>query len=285
MADLLSELNEVPEISMNISLAGINLFQSGLETTLLAKTSGAIPGLQDWNSPNYLPRRKMIQDINEAQYQHIFERAFSSQNKNAIETAETYRFALENTEPLETSFNPANALSLQLKDVAEGIAARGELGKCRQTFFVMSSGWDHHSSLDPHPTMLALLDQAVGEFQNAMEELNLSDKVTLFTASDFGRTLTPNSGGSDHGWGGNQFVVGGGVNGGKVYGSYPDLTLGSALDMGRARLIPTTSVDQYFADLALWMGVSSQNIASVLPNLYRFHDVINSGPPLGLFTD
>ena len=96
-------------------------------------------------------------------------------------------------------------------------------------------------------------------------------------------TLSPNGGGSDHAWGGNQFIVGGAVEGGKVHGIYPELALGNNLDVGRGRMIPTTSVDEYLADLALWMGVSPQNISSVLPNLSRFHSVVDSGAPIGLF--
>jgi uncharacterized protein (DUF1501 family) len=130
--------------------------------------------------------------------------------------------------------------------------------------------------------MLQQLSQAVGEFQTEMNAMGISDKVTLFSASDFGRTLSPNGGGSDHAWGGNQLVVGGAVNGKKIFGEYPELALGSALDSGRGRLVPTTSVDEYFAELALWMGVSKSNLPLVLPNLDRFYDLTSPQAPLGL---
>jgi len=132
--------------------------------------------------------------------------------------------------------------------------------------------------------MMATVSQAIGEFQTAMVELGVEDQVTTFSASDFGRTLSPNGSGTDHGWGGNQFVVGGAVDGGKIYGEYPELALGNILDTGRGRLIPTTSVDEYAADLALWMGVPSSDLHLVLPNLDRFHDVIVDGVPLGLMS-
>ncbi|MDB4321261.1 DUF1501 domain-containing protein, partial [Akkermansiaceae bacterium] len=164
MADMLDDLNEVSRISMNISLAGINLYQSGVQTTVLSKASGTIPGITDWSRPGYLPRRKVTSDMMEAQYQSIFERAFAAQMKDAIGASEDYRSALESTAPLEAIFTTDNSLSMQLKDVAEGIAAHENLGKCRQTFFVMAGGWDHHASLDPHPEMLAMLDKAIGEF-------------------------------------------------------------------------------------------------------------------------
>ena len=96
------------------------------------------------------------------------------------------------------------------------------------------------------------------------------------------QTITPNSNdGSDHAWGGNQIVVGGAVNGGQFYGQYPELALGSSLDTGRGRFVPTTSVDEYVAELALWMGVSPSNLSLVLPNIGEFHNVVENGPPLG----
>ncbi|MDB4652765.1 DUF1501 domain-containing protein, partial [Akkermansiaceae bacterium] len=162
------------------------------------------------------------------------------------------------------------------------ISARGPLAKKRQTFFVELGGWDHHNGLEDHPAMLGQVSEAIGQFHQAMVELGLEDQVTLFTASDFGRTLTPNGNGTDHAWGGNQFVVGGCVDGGKFFGEYPSLDPGNNLDMGRGRFIPTTSVDQYVADLALWMGVSPTNVRDlVLPNLSNFHDVVADGAPLG----
>jgi uncharacterized protein (DUF1501 family) len=94
--------------------------------------------------------------------------------------------------------------------------------------------------------------------------------VTTFTASDFGRTYTPNAGGTDHGWGNLQFVMGGAVQGGDIYGRMPSLVLGADDDTGRGRWIPTTSVDEYNATLATWFGVSAANLPVVLPNIGRF---------------
>ena len=78
----------------------------------------------------------------------------------------------------------------------------------------------------------------------------MENSVTLFTHSDFGRTLTSNGDGADHAWGGVQYVVGGAVRGQNVYGEYPLLQIGSAQDVGGGRFIPTTSADQYAATLA-----------------------------------
>jgi uncharacterized protein (DUF1501 family) len=121
--------------------------------------------------------------------------------------------------------------------------------------------------------MLADVSACLGAFNAALVELGAQNDVTLFTASDFGRTLTSNGAGSDHAWGGNHIVMGGGVNGQRIFGQYPDLFEDNALDTGRGRLIPTTSVDEYFADLALWLGVDKTNLPLVLPNIERFYNL------------
>jgi len=280
MADLLRQLNENEVVSMNISVAGINLFQSGEAVAALSVGDAGPTELLNWNSASFLSRRTAMESMLEAEYQNAFQRTFTAMKRQAIEASASYKSALDATPALQTPFTESNGLARQLRMVARTIAARGPLGKRRQTFFVLMGGWDLHTGMNQHGGLLGTVDRAVAEFQNAMVELDLEDQVTLFSASDFGRTLSPNGGGTDHAWGGNQFVVGGAVNGGQIYGAYPELSLGSALDTGRGRLIPTTSVDEYFAELALWMGVSPSNLPLVLPNLSRFHDPL-AGAPLG----
>jgi uncharacterized protein (DUF1501 family) len=118
--------------------------------------------------------------------------------------------------------------------------------------------------------------------------MGMENNVTLFTASDFGRTLTSNGQGSDHAWGGNQLVVGGSVLGKKIYGQYPSLALNpdvgsevNPLDLGTGRLIPTTSCDEYFAELALWLGVSPTDLPLVFPNIGHFYTPGSASPPIG----
>jgi uncharacterized protein (DUF1501 family) len=174
--------------------------------------------------------------------------------------------------------------------IAQAIQGRAALGAVRQTFFVQWGGWDHHSDvLENQAVMLPQVSAAVGAFYNALVALGIENKVTLFTASDFGRTLTSNSRGSDHAWGGNHFVVGGAVAGRKIYGAYPSLTLNpdsgpevNPLDTGRGRFIPTTSCDQFFAELALWLGVSKSNLPLIFPNLGNFYNTSGSAPPIGM---
>lgn len=284
MADLLNELNGESQVSMNVSIAGTNLFQSGATTIPLSRSILSVPQLTSFSAGVFLNRRRAIESMVDAEYRNIFDRAIAGTKKQAIAAGEEYRSALVASPEVTSDFSPENPLAQQLKAVAETIAARESLNKRRQTFFVEVGGWDQHATLESHPKMLADLSTAISEFQAAMSELGTGDQVTLFTASDFGRTLSPNGTGTDHAWGGNHLVVGGAVNGGQVYGQYPELSLGSLLDTGRGRIVPTTSVDEYIADLALWMGVPSTELLQVLPNLGRFHDVSSMGPPLGLMT-
>lgn len=282
LAELLDDLNGESQVSMNISLAGMNLFQSGGSTSVLTRGPANVPEIRLWNRWVYRHKQQAQESILNAEYQNAFERSFAATKRAAIAASAEYRAALEAQDPIVTEFNSTNRLAGQLKAVAETISARGPLAKKRQTFFVELGGWDHHNGLQDHPAMLGQVSEAVGQFHQAMVDLELENQVTLFTASDFGRTLTPNGNGTDHAWGGHQFVVGGCVDGGKFFGDYPSLELGNNLDTGRGRFIPTTSVDQYVADLSLWMGVSPTNVRDlVVPNLANFHDVLQDGAPLG----
>ena len=123
-------------------------------------------------------------------------------------------------------------------------------------------------------------------FYDTMVDLGVERNVTLFTASDFGRTLSSNGDGSDHAWGGNQMVLGGAVKGGKVYGQYPEsLAPNNELDLGRGRLIPTTSVDEYNAELAMWFGMrNNTDLVDILPNIRRFYGSSESRGPLKFLT-
>ena len=137
--------------------------------------------------------------------------------------------------------------------------------------------------------MLPQVSTAIAAFHNAMFVMGLQDQVCLFTASDFGRTLTSNGRGSDHAWGSNQLIVGGGLQGRKIFGQYPSLALNpetgpevNPLDTGRGRLIPTTSCDVFFAELALLLGVSKSQLPLILPNIGNFYNTTGSAPPLGV---
>ncbi|HSV53870.1 MAG TPA: DUF1501 domain-containing protein [Burkholderiaceae bacterium] len=178
---------------------------------------------------------------------------------------------------LATAFPSGNPLADQLKMVARLIGARSTLGAKRQVFFVSLGGFDLHDNLiSQQPTLLARLSDAMTAFYNATAELGVADKVTAFTASDFGRTLSSNGDGSDHGWGSHHFMVGGAVKGQAFYGTAPPVSVGSTAapedqwHVGQGRLLPSTSVDQYAATLAQWFGVADGELAGILPNIGHF---------------
>ena len=170
-----------------------------------------------------------------------------------------------------------NSLASQMKLVARLIAARGSLGVKRQVFFVSLGGFDLHDDLlTRHVTNMKRVSDAMSAFYQTTSNLGVASDVTAFTASDFGRTLTGNGDGSDHGWGGHHWVVGGAVKGKAFYGTPPPVSVGNTAapedqwHVGQGRLLPSTAVDQYAATLAKWFGVDAAEMAGVLPNINRF---------------
>jgi uncharacterized protein (DUF1501 family) len=164
-----------------------------------------------------------------------------------------------------------STVAAQLRVVSRMIAARTALGAKRQIFFVGLGGFDtHDNQLTTQPGLHAQVAGALAYFYDNMVTLGLSNNVTAFTASDFGRTLTSNGDGSDHGWGSHHFVVGGAVKGRNYYGTFPIMGLNNNDEVGSGRLLPTTSVDQYAATMARWFGVSDSNLSLVLPNIGNF---------------
>ena len=283
IADVLGDVNCNPNISMNISLAGSNVFQSGAVTTHYTITENGSEGLRGYGGTSEDSRifTEATDSLLGLHYQHVFERVFAQRMRGAIDAHITFSEAIASLPPLTTTFSNTS-LSQRLRMIAQTIQAREALCMRRQIFFVEVGGWDHHDEVILNQAaMLPVVSVALNEFQSAMEELDVAGQVTLFTASDFARTLSSNGRGSDHAWGGNHLVMGGAVRGGDLYGGFPDLFLGNSLDTGRGRLIPTMSVDEYFAELALWFGVPAADLDLVLPNLSRFYSVGSGVPPVG----
>jgi len=181
--------------------------------------------------------------------------------------------AVQSVTPLQTQFPANNSIAAQLQQIAQIIQVRQALGVTRQIFFAGLGNFDTHADqLGTQASLLASVSPAMAAFYAATQEMGLANQVTTFTMSDFNRTLQPNSAaGSDHAWGGHHMVMGGAVNGGQIYGSYPTLALGGPNDSGQnGRWIPTLSSSQYAATLASWFGVPSGSLNSIFPSLPNF---------------
>ncbi len=297
-ADLLNSVQPGAPISLSVSLGGANTFEVGnIISQYAVSTSGAI-SLQGVSGP----RLSALTNILGLSYPNMQQQAYASVANHSIQTGSVLNNAITNTAanffttPFPTTITTPNggstftsSLSSQLKMVARLIeagsraAASGGFGMKRQIFFCQVGGYDLHTGqtnyttanpngviLGPHANLLAELSQSLYAFQRAMEQLGLSQKVTAFTSSDFGRTFPSNGQGSDHGWGSHHLILGGAVNGGQTYGAFPALTVNGPNDTSTGRWIPTTAIDQYFATLATWFGVDNSNLSTVFPNIGRF---------------
>ncbi len=201
---------------------------------------------------------------------HLLERDMATAFSGGLATNEAYDSARQQGASFPTSF-PATPLAAQLRAVAETINVRDRMFASRQIFFVGLGGFDtHDGQARALPALLSQIDGALSAFQTAMETLGLDRDVTLFTASDFGRTLAVNGDGTDHGWGGHQIVLGGAVKGGEIYGALPPPVLGHDADSGGGRLIPFVAVDNYAAELGRWFGLSESELSAALPGLGNF---------------
>lgn len=169
---------------------------------------------------------------------------------------------------------PQSSLGRQLQTVAQTINIQSFLNIRRQVFFVSTGGFDtHNNQANSLPGLHAGIAEGIAAFQAAMTEIGMAGDVTLFTASDFGRTTIDNGDGTDHGWGGHHFVVGGAVNGGRIFGNLPDYELGAEYyTRSRGRLIPDVSVEQYAATLGRWFGLDDSELLAALPNLANFNE-------------
>ena len=190
----------------------------------------------------------------------------------SIQLGQEISAALEGAPALPVTF-PASGLGQQLAQVAQIISVRGTLGMNRQIFFAGIGGFDNHEDLlSRHAGLMSALDAAIGAFQTTMETWGMADAVTLFTESEFNRTGNANANlGTDHAWGGHHVVVGGAVNGGNTYGTFPLHQLRGPDDAGdRGNWIPTTALDQYAATLGGWFGVDDATLRTIFPNLPNF---------------
>lgn len=277
MAELMMDANGANDLSMNISLSGANTFQMGgaqAPYTLTSEGASEYWSIRPQSSEvwdiNRVAAYRKILDQNQS---HLFAQAFANTQNRSLLLSRQVSTALDGISPITTQFSESSRLSSSLRMVANLIAARSTLNMNRQIFFVGIGDYDTHGDqANRYPLLMQELNHALNSFYNATVELGVSDKVTTFTASEFGRTLTSNGDGTDHGWGSHQMVMGDAVDGGKFFGTMPELVIGSNDDIGEGRIIPTTSVDQYAASLASWYGLTGSQVRETFPNLANFND-------------
>jgi uncharacterized protein (DUF1501 family) len=278
VADVLNAQVGNQSLSVNVSLAGQTYFQASdiakpyvmgangpVQFTALPATGAGPARRAAYESMLGSALSSSTNTLYERAYAGVQQRAIQFADRVSAAVAGSYNFAAL---PNSGTLSP---LQQQLRTVAKIIASRQSLGLSRQIFFVSTGGFDQHDDLvRDQPGLLANVSTSIKSFDDAMREIGMDNSVTLFTHSDFGRTLTSNGDGSDHAWGGLQFVVGGAVRGGRFFGSYPLLEIGGAADVGGGRIIPGISADQYAATLAGWFGVQDRDLARIAPNIGNF---------------
>jgi uncharacterized protein (DUF1501 family) len=291
MSDILRSCNDPSSISMNISLSGVNIFQTGGDVFPYSiGTGGATPvnnhfaNVNDTGNRQFRVFSQIQNSLLNQTYSNLMSQTLADTHRVSLEAAIEFNQAVNNV-AINTAFH-TEGLSQQMRKIAQVIGARSQLGQRRQVFFVQLGGFDNHANLmTDHGNLMPVLSRALSSFYQATVELGVANDVVTFTASDFARTLSSNGQGSDHAWGGNQIVMGGEVAGGTIHGNYPRSlsnpvdSSGETINVGRGRLIPTTSVDQFASALATWFGVPANRLNDVLPNLANF----SSSSPLNLF--
>ena len=274
MADALVSLNGQQSLSMNISMAGSNLMQTGSATIPYIASSEGI----DRTKADVLlsgfgrasRRANAMQALLDRESGHLLADQYRTTVRRANDLSNEIGGILNQSRRIDAGF-PQTPLADSLQMVARMISVRQTLGLKRQVFFIGYGGWDTHGSQNTrHPVLLRNLSQSLAAFYRATDLLGLTNQVTTFTAADFGRTLTSNGDGSDHGWGGHQLVMGGAVRGQSIVGDMPVIAIDGPSDSGHGRIIPTLAVDQYCATLARWFGLSNNNLDEVFPNLREF---------------
>lgn len=288
LADKTVALNGGATFPNNCSIAGVNLFLTGVDTRQLAVADSGtslanvliLSNAPGATSAEISSRVASFNELRTLDNNFKLVKAATDIRSSSIQTDN----ALSSVNPTLTTVFPNTSLGRQLKQVALLIKACTDpfagINMKRQIFFTQIGGFDTHSDqLTGQVNLFTQVSGALKAFFDATVELGVQDKVTTFTMSDFGRTLQPSGTGpqvgSDHGWGNHQLILGGSVLGHALFGTYPTLALGGPNDTDggtspRGRWIPTTSVEQYAATLATWYGLSTADLSAVFPLIGRF---------------
>jgi uncharacterized protein (DUF1501 family) len=270
-----------PNPYFNVSVADNNLMQTGGIADAIFFDDAAI-------SPDTMKRYgfgpesgggelgTLYQSLyeNQARSSHKLLRAMASQRLGKLQQQETLGTLFDDVQEFDGLFSTGvhevgKPLGKQLEIVAKILSVHHKFpgGRKRQIFFVNHHGWDTHDSDNEHQA--GYLSDQLGAFYDALRQIGLENNVTTLTISDFGRSLSPNGAGTDHGWGSHAFVMGGAVKGGTIYGTMPRLEPDSP-DAWIDRMIPTTSMESYLATLVKWLGATEDELDAIFPNRRAF---------------
>lgn len=267
MMDLLA--NEAATVSESLSLSGNELLGGQNSQDLRISSDGvrAMDALGHSNAVN----NNFIK-LTDAPYGSAFSQEYIARLRGVIDF-QAELDAVMNTFPEDDTI-PASYLGGQCRMVKRMIQASEQLNHQRQVFFISLGGFDNHSNQrnlnqpGKHDSLLAQIDTALSAFYQSLEAEGLQDKVVTFTMSDFGRTIANNSNrGTDHGWGSNQLIIGGAVNGGMTYGTLPEFIANDGQDATGNKFIPSTSSEQMAATLCKWFGLSDNSVDYIFPSL------------------
>lgn len=276
MADLVNTAGAAGVPATNINFDRNNTFQAGEQTQPYSLDRKGVRELQTLTAQrgkrshaDYLQAIALGQ-----QHAHPLVREYARLQSHSLESTAQIKTTLEAATEFSDLFTefPRSQLAAELNLTAQLIEAQASLGNRRQIFFIEVGSWDtHDNQLASQANLLEILSTNLREFYLVLEAMGMSNNVTSFTSSEFGRTLSSNGDGSDHGWGSHSLVMGGAVDGGKVFGTLPELVVGGNDDAGHGRIIPTTAVDQTIATLARWFGLGETELNELLPNLQNFN--------------
>ena len=295
IADMMNAVNSNQSVSMNISLAGKNIFQRGQDVSEYSISNNVNPnnvGFDSfptwWGNSGLMTqiRNNAIDSLVSKTYANLLQKTYATTTKSSMASFGVFKDALQKVPTLTTQFPANNELADDLLAITKIMSVRNFLGAKRQIFFIDIGGFDTHSNLIAElDDRFTIVSAALKSFYDATVELGIADKVTTFTISDFARTITSNGGGSDHSWGGNTMVMGGAVRGGKIYGAYPKMDVLSASNQQntsfRGTFIPSISTDEFYGELALWYGISPYDLCYALPNLGNFYSYATNNYPVG----
>jgi len=267
---VLGRLDQNVNFSSNLySISGNNkILEGGLKPASIISSSGN--GVQRFRDLDDLDDE--IRLMHQGQSYSVFSETFNKQlNETLVNTEHLGELMSSPIAELSVTF-PDTSMGDQMKQVSKLIKLRGKLGSERDSFLTALGGWDSHNKDITETGKIGEVDAAIAALEAELTVQGVWDETTVLMISDFGRTLTSNGLGTDHAWGGNYFVLGGRIRGGQIFGQYPERLIEehSNVNIGRGRILPTTSFEHVWAPIAKWYGVNDMDMKAVLPNVENF---------------